>query len=553
MDAEDNNEGSCHNSEDEIDASLPATPARRLSNLESLENAQNNQGSFVWSHFEKDENFKYNKRATCTYCSKTYICSGGSTTNITKHLKNVHSIQQETQSTGVNVLEMLKAPKWSYDHNEMINNLVKWIVIKQHAFTIAEEPEFINFIHSLHPTAKIPSADTIKSHISNFYRTDREKVQNILLNIPGKISFTIDCWTSPSVKSFLSITAHFIDKDWKLQHILLDFLEMFDSHTGQNLKETFVTGLECFAHVINLSVQAALTQLESEISMLRDLVNRIRASSLRREKLKMACKNNQLKDLTLIPDVPTRWNSTYEMISRSLQLKIAIDSVTLNDRDLKKYLLTENQWAELEKIKDFLFLFKEVTTIMSGFTYPTLSATIPLYNILIDHVENVIGDVNVIGDENEEVIEDVDDESEANSGNNNENEWSQIIKNAAKICRLKLLEYYNKTNYSYLISTILDPRLKLQYYKDNEWGDELINDIQQKFLSMYNKSYAVSIQSDQTETPNKEKSVMSRIFKRRRVESSADEYQIYLSLPQLDGNEDPLEWSWWSLSLFNSS
>ncbi|CAB5393276.1 unnamed protein product [Rhizophagus irregularis] len=202
MDAEDNNEGSCHNSENEIDASLPAIPARRLSNLESLENAQNNQGSFVWSHFEKDENFKYNKRATCTYCSKTYICFGSSTTNITKHLKNVYSIQQETQSTGVNVLEMLKAPKWSYDHNEMINNLVKWIVIKQHAFTIAEEPEFINFIHSLHPTAKIPSANTIKSHISNFYRTDREKVQNILLNIPGKISFTIDCWTSPSVNHF---------------------------------------------------------------------------------------------------------------------------------------------------------------------------------------------------------------------------------------------------------------------------------------------------------------------------------------------------------------
>ncbi|RGB21444.1 hypothetical protein C1646_678513 [Rhizophagus diaphanus] len=95
MDAEDNNEGSCHNSEDEIDTSLPIIPAKRLSNLESLENAQNNQGSFVWSHFEKDENFKYNKRATCTYCSKTYY---------------IYS-KQETQSTGVNVLEMLKAPK----------------------------------------------------------------------------------------------------------------------------------------------------------------------------------------------------------------------------------------------------------------------------------------------------------------------------------------------------------------------------------------------------------------------------------------------------------
>ena len=117
---------------------------------------------------------------------------------------------------------------------------------------------------------------------------------------------------------------------------------------------------------------------------------------------------------------------------------------------------------------------------MSGFTYPTLSATIPLYNILIDHVENIIGD------DDDEVNENVDDDkSAASSGNENEDELSQIIKNATKICKSKLLEYYNKTNSSYLISTILDPRLKLQYYKDNEWGDELINDIQQKLIFTY--------------------------------------------------------------------
>jgi len=34
----------------------------------------------------------------------------------------------------------------------------------------------------------------------------------------------------------MSITAHFINNDWILQHILLDFLEMYDSHTDQNLK-----------------------------------------------------------------------------------------------------------------------------------------------------------------------------------------------------------------------------------------------------------------------------------------------------------------------------
>jgi hypothetical protein len=80
-----------------------------------------------------------------------------------------------------------------------------------------------------------------------FYEEDKIKIQNILVNLPGKISFTTDCWTSPSSKSFMSITAHFIDNNWKLQHILLDFIEMYDSHTGQNLKNTFVLGLENFS------------------------------------------------------------------------------------------------------------------------------------------------------------------------------------------------------------------------------------------------------------------------------------------------------------------
>lgn len=129
----------------------------------------------------------------------------------------------------------------------MIDNLTKWIVIHQHPFTIVEESYFMDLIHSLRPTAKIPGADKIKSCISKFYETDKVKVQNALLNVPGKISFTIDGWTSPSIKSFLSITAHFIDRDWKLNHMLLDFIEIFNAHTGQNLKETFVAGLEYFS------------------------------------------------------------------------------------------------------------------------------------------------------------------------------------------------------------------------------------------------------------------------------------------------------------------
>jgi len=37
------------------------------------------KGSMVWRYFTKDSNFKESKKATCKYCSKIYVCSGGST------------------------------------------------------------------------------------------------------------------------------------------------------------------------------------------------------------------------------------------------------------------------------------------------------------------------------------------------------------------------------------------------------------------------------------------------------------------------------------------
>ena len=116
----------------------------------------------------------------------------------------------------------------------------------QHAFTIVEENNFINYIRSLHPSAEIPSADTVKSRIMKYYEQDKEKIKDILANLSTKISFTTDCWTSPSGKSFMAITAHFIDNDWILQHILLDFIEIHESHTGQNLKNAFLLRLESF-------------------------------------------------------------------------------------------------------------------------------------------------------------------------------------------------------------------------------------------------------------------------------------------------------------------
>ncbi|GBC07729.1 hypothetical protein RclHR1_07660005 [Rhizophagus clarus] len=101
---------------------------------------------------------------------------------------------------------------------------------------------------------------------------------------------------------------------------------------------------------------------------------------------------------------------------------------------------------------------------MSGSKYSTLSATIPLYNELITHTEEYL-------------------ESEEPAISND------FLKKAVEDCNRKLLEYYNKTNNACLIATILDPRFKMSYYEQNEWGNELINDVHNKIMLIFMDRY----------------------------------------------------------------
>jgi hypothetical protein len=128
----------------------------------------------------------------------------------------------------------------------MKKKLVQWIVINQHPFTIVQEAAFVEFIQTLTPNAKIPTANVIKNNIMDFYLVEQEKIQEILQDTKGRISFTTDIWTSVSMKAFMVITAHYIDKEWKLQNIVIDFIQIWGTHTGENIKEIFVSSLEKF-------------------------------------------------------------------------------------------------------------------------------------------------------------------------------------------------------------------------------------------------------------------------------------------------------------------
>ncbi|CAB4387224.1 unnamed protein product [Rhizophagus irregularis] len=182
------------------------------------------------------------------------------------------------------------------------------------------------------------------------------------------------------------------------------------------------------------------------VPKLRKLVVKIHASLQRREKFSRQCEAAYLLDKELVVDVKTRWNSTFEMIERSLELREALDNIAIADRDLRKWEIIDAEWDLLKQIKKLLYIFLHATLHISHGQYLTIENSIPIFNWIMDKIEDFDKEANI----------------------------DEIVKKAACNAMEKLKKYYQYTDgIIYTIFTILDSRLKLIYFAET-WSLQLI-------------------------------------------------------------------------------
>jgi hypothetical protein len=128
----------------------------------------------------------------------------------------------------------------------------------------------------------------------------------------------------------------------------------------------------------------------SAVSRLAFLVRKIRLSPKLRRHMKAVCEEGNVTFLVPIIDVSTRWNSTYDMLTRALEYRFIIKDTVYRQQDNKliKLILNDDDWKCIQELIAILKPFKEATLKVSkGGNSLGITNVIPLYNFCTDKLE----------------------------------------------------------------------------------------------------------------------------------------------------------------------
>ncbi|XP_027157937.1 zinc finger BED domain-containing protein RICESLEEPER 2-like [Coffea eugenioides] len=191
--------------------------------------------------------------------------------------------------------------------------------------------------------------------------------------------------------------------------------------------------VRCCAHILNLIVQDGLKEIDKSVELIRECVKYVKGSQTRKLRFTEYVTQTSLDSKkTLVQDVPTRWNSTYRMLSSALYYRLAFCHLQLSDSNFRCCPSLE-EWGRVEKICSFLQVFYEATNAFSGSKYPTSNLYFPqVFKIQLKLSE------------------------ECNSSDD-------FMRRIASQMFVKFNKYWSEFNLLLAIAVVFDPRYKFQF------------------------------------------------------------------------------------------
>jgi hypothetical protein len=202
--------------------------------------------SWVWVHFTRydveveqtDGSIVKQKWAKCKKCAhKAKVDSSNGTKAFSNHLKLRHKIlkgQQHLTQNGDTI------STYKYDENFSVRLLYYAIIMHEYPFSIIQHKYLMKFIKSLRPSFPLKSRVTARKEIMDLYIEEKNMLYAQFKKLSCRVSFTMDTWTSIQNKSYLCVTAHWIDDNWNIQKRIINFMHVEGNHSGIKLSDAFL-------------------------------------------------------------------------------------------------------------------------------------------------------------------------------------------------------------------------------------------------------------------------------------------------------------------------
>ncbi|KAI4381975.1 hypothetical protein MLD38_007990 [Melastoma candidum] len=263
------------------------------------------------------------------------------------------------------------------------------IILHDYPLHIVEHSGFVDFVRAIQPQYNMVSFNTVQGDIVAIYLKEKQKLLNIISGIPGRVSLTLDLYTSNQDLGYVFITGHFVDVDWRIHRQILNVVMIPFPDADNAFNQAVVASLgllalknphmldgqlligNCYARVLSRLAQDALGSMAETIKKIRDCVKNVKTSEAHEERfdeLKQRLQVPSTKEL-IIDDV-TEWDTTYRMLVAACELKEVFGCFDTSDPD---YALTPSmdEWKQVETLCSYVKILYDAAKVLTGPTYPT--------------------------------------------------------------------------------------------------------------------------------------------------------------------------------------
>ncbi|CAF4226020.1 unnamed protein product, partial [Rotaria sordida] len=174
----------------------------------------------------------------------------GSVTNLRRHLFIKHNVAAAIYDSQLSQIKQKSTvsndipttlPKIRQE--QLDKAIVDCIIDDSLPFTTFMKSGMINLLKTFDPRYEPPSRFTIASQVDKIYHKYVVDVKALLKRAP-RIAFTADIWKSGARKYYISLTAHFFDKDFEVVPLVLSLRQLTQRHLAINVQSFIMFELD---------------------------------------------------------------------------------------------------------------------------------------------------------------------------------------------------------------------------------------------------------------------------------------------------------------------